>query len=87
MVSPSADILIRLEYTWHILGATKMAQLEDNLRAIEVKLLDSEIAALDQITAPPAQYPGWFTIATTDPKHKTALSEAQAKLAAGASGS
>jgi aryl-alcohol dehydrogenase-like predicted oxidoreductase len=69
-----------------ILGATKMAQLEDNVRAIEVTLLDSEIAALDQMTAPPAQYPGWFTAATTDPKHRTALSDAEAKLAAGASG-
>lgn len=69
-----------------ILGATKMAQLEDNLQAMEVKLLDSEIAALDQITAPPAQYPNWFTAATTDPKHKEALGEAQLKLAAGAAG-
>jgi diketogulonate reductase-like aldo/keto reductase len=70
-----------------ILGATKMAQLEDNLRAMEVKLLDSEIAALDQITAPPVQYPAWFTTATTDPKQKEALAEAPAKLAAGAAGS
>ena len=69
-----------------ILGATKMAQLEDNLQAIEVKLLDSEIATLDEMTAPPVQYPAWFTAATTDPKHKEALAEAPAKLAAGASG-
>jgi aryl-alcohol dehydrogenase-like predicted oxidoreductase len=38
-----------------ILGAGKMAQLEDNLQAIDVKLLESEIAALDQMTAPPVQ--------------------------------
>jgi diketogulonate reductase-like aldo/keto reductase len=70
-----------------ILGATKMSQLEDNLQAMDVKLLDSEVAALDQITAPPVQYPEWFTAATTDPKHKEALAEAPTKLAATASGS
>ena len=69
-----------------ILGATKMSQLEDNLQAMDVKLLDSEVAALDQITAPPVQYPNWFTAATTDPKHKEALSDSPIKLAAGASG-
>jgi len=70
-----------------ILGATKMDQLENNLQAIDVKLLDSEVAALDQMTAPPVQYPAWFTATTTDPKHKDALSETQPKLAVGASGS
>jgi aryl-alcohol dehydrogenase-like predicted oxidoreductase len=69
-----------------ILGATKMSQLEDNLQAMDVKLLESEIAALDQMTAPPVQYPAWFTAFAIDPKHKDALSEAQVKLAAGASG-
>jgi len=70
-----------------ILGAAKMSQLEDNLRAVDVKLLDSEIAALDQMTEPAVQYPAWFTTATTDPKHKEALAEAPAKLAAGVAGS
>lgn len=69
-----------------ILGATKMSQLEDNLKAIDVKLLDSEIAALDQMTAPPVQYPGWFTAITTDPKQKEALSRAELKSAAAARG-
>ena len=54
---------------------------------MDVKLLESEIAALDQMTAPPAQYPAWFTAAMTDPKHKEALGETPVKLAAGASGS
>lgn len=55
-----------------ILGATKMRQLEDNLQAIDLKLLDVEIAALDEITAPPVQYPAWFTEKTADPVHKRA---------------
>ena len=67
-----------------ILGATKMSQLEDNLGALDVKLLESEIATLDQMTAPPLQYPGWFTAVTTDPKHKEALGETPLKLVAGA---
>jgi aryl-alcohol dehydrogenase-like predicted oxidoreductase len=70
-----------------ILGATKMSQLEDNLGAMDVKLLESEIAVLDQMTAPPVQYPEWFTAVTTDPKHKEALGETPVKLAAGAAGS
>jgi hypothetical protein len=69
-----------------ILGATKMAQLEDNLQAMEAKLLDAEIAALDQITAPPPQYPGWFIAKVTDPKQQEALSRNTATLAASASG-
>ena len=65
----------------------KLAQLEDNLQAMELKLLDSEIAALDQMTAPPVQYPGWFIARLTDPKQQEALSQNPAALAAGASGS
>jgi hypothetical protein len=54
---------------------------------MDVKLLPSEIAALDQMTAPPPQYPEWFTARTVDPKHKEALGETPAvKLAAGAAG-
>jgi hypothetical protein len=39
------------------------------------------------MTAPPVQYPEWFTAVTTDPKHKEALGETPVKLAAGAAGS
>jgi aryl-alcohol dehydrogenase-like predicted oxidoreductase len=70
-----------------ILGASKMHQLEDNLRAVDVKLLESEIAMLDEMTAPSAQYPAWFTEKTTDPVQKEALPEAPVRLATGATGS
>ncbi len=53
-----------------ILGASKLSQLEDNLGAIDVKLSDSQIAALDQITAPPSLYPNWFNSNMVDDKHK-----------------
>jgi aryl-alcohol dehydrogenase-like predicted oxidoreductase len=56
-----------------IIGATKLHQLEDNLRAADVKLPDAELAELDTITAPKPLYPGWFNASTTDIKHKEAL--------------
>ena len=56
-----------------IVGASKLHQLEDNLRAIEVKLSESEIAELDAMTAPPTLYPHWFNINLVDAKHKEAL--------------
>src|SRR5581483_3704963 len=43
-----------------ILGASKLGQLEDDLGAIGKTLGVEEIAALDQLTAPPAIYPRWF---------------------------
>ena len=53
-----------------ILGASKLSQLEDNLGAIDVKLSGSQIAALDQLTAPPSLYPNWFNANMVDDKHK-----------------
>jgi len=56
-----------------IIGATKLSQLEDNLKAVDVKLTDAEIAELDEKTVPVATYPNWFNSRTVDPKHKEAL--------------
>jgi aryl-alcohol dehydrogenase-like predicted oxidoreductase len=56
-----------------IIGATKIHQLEDNLKAVDVKLTDAEIAELDAMTAPAPMYPNWFNAMTTDAKHKEAL--------------
>ena len=56
-----------------IIGASKALQLEDNLGAIKVQLSDAEIADLDQRTAPPVQYPNWFSERTVDVVHKEAL--------------
>jgi aryl-alcohol dehydrogenase-like predicted oxidoreductase len=67
-----AWLLAKSFVTSVILGATKMSQLEDNLQAIDMKLLDFEIASLDEMTAPPIQYPAWFTEKTADPVHKRA---------------
>ena len=58
-----------------IIGATKLHQLEDNLKAVNVRLTDAEIAELDNMTAPPPIYPNWFNVHTTDLNHKQALGE------------
>ncbi len=43
-----------------IIGANKMSQLEDNLKAADVQLTAAEREVLSATTAPPAQYPQWM---------------------------
>jgi aryl-alcohol dehydrogenase-like predicted oxidoreductase len=43
-----------------IIGANKMSQLEDNLKAIEVELSAEEIERLSSTTTPGAIYPRWM---------------------------
>lgn len=43
-----------------IIGARTTEQLEDNLAAVEVKLSDAQMAALDEVSALPAEYPAWM---------------------------
>lgn len=43
-----------------IIGANKMSQLEDNLKAIEVRLSAEEIERLSATTKPGALYPRWM---------------------------
>lgn len=43
-----------------IIGANKMTQLEDNLKAAELQLSAEEIAVLNATTAPAPQYPQWM---------------------------
>jgi aryl-alcohol dehydrogenase-like predicted oxidoreductase len=56
-----------------IVGASKPSQLEDNLGALNVKLTNEEMSELDERTAPPVQYPNWFSSRTVDAVHKEAL--------------
>ena len=56
-----------------IVGASKPHQLEDNLKAVDVKLSDAEVVELDAITAPTPIYPNWFNANLLDAKHKAAL--------------
>ncbi|MGM8931722.1 aldo/keto reductase [Salinicola halophyticus] len=43
-----------------IVGAKRLEQLDDNIAATEVRLSDDELARLDQVSALPAEYPGWM---------------------------
>jgi len=53
-----------------IVGASKIHQLEDDLKAVEVKLSESEIAELDRLTKPPPVYPHWFNQNLVDARHQ-----------------
>ena len=65
-----------------LLGANKMAQLEDNLGAVNVHLSAEELADLERLTSPDAMYPNWFTERIADVPVKEALS-GKARKAAG----
>jgi aryl-alcohol dehydrogenase-like predicted oxidoreductase len=56
-----------------IIGASKLHQLEDNLKAADLKLSDAEVAELDAITAPTPIYPNWFNANLMDAKQRSAL--------------
>lgn len=43
-----------------IIGAKRMEQLEDNLKATEVQLSTEELQQLDEVSTPPSTYPGWM---------------------------
>lgn len=56
-----------------IVGANKMHQLEDNLKAVDLTLTATEIQQLDTLTNPPALYPGWMQPLGWDAQVQTAL--------------
>jgi aryl-alcohol dehydrogenase-like predicted oxidoreductase len=43
-----------------IVGAKRLDQLDDNIGATTVKLTADELAALDEVSRLPAEYPGWM---------------------------
>ena len=55
-----AWLLAQRPVTSILLGASQMTQLEDNLKADEVRLSDAEIAELATVTIPPCRYPDWM---------------------------
>ncbi|MBE9181408.1 aldo/keto reductase [Oculatella sp. LEGE 06141] len=56
-----------------IVGANKMHQLEDNLKAADLTLSTAEIEQLDILTVPPSLYPGWMQGLGWDAKVKAAF--------------
>ncbi|HKG13832.1 MAG TPA: aldo/keto reductase [Pyrinomonadaceae bacterium] len=55
-----AWLLARPAVSSVIIGANKMSQLEDNLKAVGLKLSAEEIERLSATTAPPRMYPQWM---------------------------
>jgi aryl-alcohol dehydrogenase-like predicted oxidoreductase len=43
-----------------IIGAKRTEQLDDNIAATAIRLTRDELAALDKVSALPAEYPGWM---------------------------
>ena len=61
-----AWLLARDAVTSVIIGARKPAQLEDNLKAVEVVLADEDLKALDEVSAIPQAYPAWMDMLGSD---------------------
>ena len=57
-----------------LVGASKLAQLDDNLGAANVPLSPDEVSELDQLTAPTPVYPNWFQSFAIDAAVREALS-------------
>jgi aryl-alcohol dehydrogenase-like predicted oxidoreductase len=43
-----------------IIGANKIEQLQDNLKAVDVKLTEEDLRQLNEVSALPQEYPGWM---------------------------
>lgn len=43
-----------------IIGAKRPDQLKDNIRAAQIHLSADELAALDEVSRLPEEYPGWM---------------------------
>jgi aryl-alcohol dehydrogenase-like predicted oxidoreductase len=61
-----AWILANGAVTSVIIGARKLPQLDDNLKAIDVTLTPEEMAALDEVSRQPPDYPAWMDSLGTD---------------------
>jgi aryl-alcohol dehydrogenase-like predicted oxidoreductase len=55
-----AWLLHQKAVTTVIIGAKRVEQLDDNIAATQVKLNEDELAALDEVSQLPAEYPGWM---------------------------
>jgi aryl-alcohol dehydrogenase-like predicted oxidoreductase len=64
-----------------LLGANKLAQLEDNLGAANLALRPEDVAALDEFTAPARIYPAYFNARVVDESVEKALSRSAGRAA------
>ena len=59
-----------------LIGANKMAQLEDNIGSVTLQLGPEELRELNELTAPAPLYPNWFSARVVDVPVKEALASA-----------
>ena len=76
-----AWLLSRDTVTSVILGASKVEQIRENVRATEIVLSAEELAALDKATALTRVYPNWFVYDIADRKATDALTGSNAASA------
>ncbi|HMQ63838.1 MAG TPA: aldo/keto reductase [Flavilitoribacter sp.] len=57
-----AWLLHQKAVTTVIIGATKMNQLEDNLKSVDVRFTADELEKLDEVSRLPSEYPGWMLV-------------------------
>jgi aryl-alcohol dehydrogenase-like predicted oxidoreductase len=55
-----AWLLAKPVVTSVIIGARNLQQLEDNCASVDISLTDFQMAALDEVSALPPEYPGWM---------------------------
>ncbi|OLP42818.1 aldo/keto reductase [Rhizobium oryziradicis] len=55
-----AYILAKPFVTSVIVGAKRLEQLDENLKAVDLRLSEQDLARLDEVSALPAEYPGWM---------------------------
>src|SRR5690606_11446152 len=55
-----AWLLHQKSVTTVIIGAKKMRQLEDNLKAVDVKLSSEDLLMIDEVSKLTPEYPGWM---------------------------
>jgi aryl-alcohol dehydrogenase-like predicted oxidoreductase len=68
-----AWVLTRPAVATVLIGASRLEQLEDNLRAADMHLDKEELAQLDAMTKPELPYPHWFNQRVADGKSHEAL--------------
>jgi aryl-alcohol dehydrogenase-like predicted oxidoreductase len=61
-----AWLLANSAVTSVIIGAKKMSQLEDNLKAVDLVLSSDDKKALDDVSAMPVEYPAWMDALGSD---------------------
>lgn len=68
-----AWLLTRRVVSSVLVGASSLAQLDDNLKAADVRLTPDELDEIDRFSAPAPVYPNWFNARIYDAQARNAL--------------